>query len=244
MELAAVLYLAESNRKKGEYPRLKKTEEKLVFITETYYPIWLIPWNKATLLFDGFSLISHTFFCDVSPNIEIFNKDIQRNKKTTDSYIASLTRNIDYFKNFKGKEEIRIEGLVTIADLKEDLRNYLPLMKKAKKSFTNIVFLKPTMNTHEIHSGIKQLSELKIKIEKDIQKKHKDLETYIEKVKKEQSRSLETAQSQIKALIDQLTQEKTDRIQLGDLLIEAGMKVKGEDLMEALKRGAKSASNE
>jgi len=170
MELAAVLYLAESNRKKGEYPRLKKTEEKLVFITETYYPIYLIPYNKATLLFDGFSLISHTFFCDISPNIEIFNKDIQRNKKTTDSYIASLTRNIDYFKNFKGKEEIRIEGLVTIADLKEDLRNYLPLIKKAKKSFKNIVFLKPTMNTHEIHSGIKQLSELKMKIEKDIQK--------------------------------------------------------------------------
>jgi len=169
MEMAAILYLAEANRKKGEHPRLKKTEEKLVFIAETCYPIWLIPYNKTTLIFDGFGLISHTFVCDVTPDVEIFNKDIQRNQKTTDSYIATLTRNMDYFRNFQGKEEIRIEGLITTPDLKEDIKNYLPLMKKTKKSFTNIVFLKPMTKTHEIQAGIKQLSALKNKIDKDIE---------------------------------------------------------------------------
>lgn len=169
MEWAAVLYLAEANRKKGEYPRLKKTEEKLVFIAEACYPIWLIPYNRTTLIFDGFALVSHRFFYDVTPDIEGFNKDIQKNQKTTDSYVAALTRNMDYFRNFKGKEEITIEGLITKPDLKEDLRNYLPLMRKTNKPSTNIVFLKPIVTIHEIHTGIKQLSALKNKIYKEIE---------------------------------------------------------------------------
>jgi Skp family chaperone for outer membrane proteins len=77
--------------------------------------------------------------------------------------------------------------------------------------------------------------------EKEVHKMQKDLEAHIEKVKKEQIRSLESANTQIKKLLDQLDQEKTDRIQLGNLLIDAGMKIKGENLMETLKKGAESA---
>lgn len=77
--------------------------------------------------------------------------------------------------------------------------------------------------------------------EKEVHKMQKDLEAHIEKVKKEQIRLLESANTQIKKLLDQLDQEKTDRIQLGNLLIDAGMKIKGEDLMETLKKGAESA---
>jgi hypothetical protein len=129
METAAVLYLAESNRKKGESQLLKKTDEKLVFIAEACYPIWLVPYNKETLMFDGLGLTSHTLSYDLTPDAEIFTKDIRRNQKTTEAYTATLTRNIDYFRNIKDKEEIKIKGLVTTPDLKEAFRNYLPLMK-------------------------------------------------------------------------------------------------------------------
>ncbi|UCD26802.1 MAG: hypothetical protein JSV75_01380, partial [Candidatus Bathyarchaeota archaeon] len=44
MEIATIFYLAESNREKGEGHILKKTDEKLVFIAEACYPIWLVPW--------------------------------------------------------------------------------------------------------------------------------------------------------------------------------------------------------
>ncbi len=168
MEMAAVLYLAEATRKKGEHSHLKKAEEKLVFISEACYPIWLIPYNSTTLIFDGFGLASHTFFYDITPDVEVFNKDIQRCQKTTDSYIATLTKNMDYFRAFQGKEEIGIKGLIATPDLREDIRSYLPHMKTAKKSFANIVFLKPEMKTREIQTGIKQLSALKKKVGKDI----------------------------------------------------------------------------
>jgi hypothetical protein len=68
--MAAVLYLAEDARKKGENPNLKKTEEELVFIIEACYAIWFIPYNKSTLIFDGVGLASHTFFYDVTPDVK------------------------------------------------------------------------------------------------------------------------------------------------------------------------------
>ncbi len=168
MEMAAVLYLAESNRKKGESQLLKKTDEKIVFIAEACYPIWLVPYNTATLMFDGLGLASHTLSYDVIPDVEIFNKDIRRNQNTTEAYTATLTRNIDYFRNFQGREEMKIEGLITTPELKEDLRNYLPLMKEAKKPFTTKVVLKPIIKANEIQTGIKKFSTLRKKIDKDI----------------------------------------------------------------------------
>ena len=46
MEMAAVFYLAESDRQKGERRILKKPAEKLVFVAEACYPVWLFPWRK------------------------------------------------------------------------------------------------------------------------------------------------------------------------------------------------------
>ena len=166
MEMAAILYLAESNRKKGESPPLKRTEEKLVFIAQVCYPIWLVPYNTTTLIFDGLGLASHTISNEVTPEIEIFNNDIRRNQETTETCTATLARNIDYFRNIQGKEETKIEGLITTHDLKEDLRNYLPLMKEVKKPFTTQVVLSPIVKAHEIQIGIKQLSTLRKKNEK------------------------------------------------------------------------------
>jgi hypothetical protein len=153
MEMAAVLYLAESKREKGDSQFLKKTDEKLVFISKASYPIWLTSYNNVTLLFDGLGLASHTISIDEDLDIEIFNKDIQRNQKTSEAYTAALTRNIDYFSDFQGKE---------------DLRKYLPQMKEMKKSPTTKVLIKPTIKTREIQASLKQLNTLRQKIDKDI----------------------------------------------------------------------------
>ena len=81
MERAAVLYLAESNRKKGESSLLKKTDEKLVFITEAYYPVWIATCNTTTLMFDGFGISSHTLSLDDTPDTEVFSRDIRRTRR-------------------------------------------------------------------------------------------------------------------------------------------------------------------
>ncbi len=168
MEMAAILYIAESKREKGESRVLKKTDEKLVFITGVCYPIWLIPYQGATLIFDGLGLTSHTLFYEPIPDIEVFNKNIQENRETTEAYTATLTRNTDYFRNFNDKEEIKIDGLIAISDFIDDFKTYLYQMKKAKEQYTTKAVLAATLEDREIQTGVEQLSNLRSRTDKDI----------------------------------------------------------------------------
>jgi len=169
MEMAAILYLAESNRKKGESHILKKPDEKLVFVTEACYPVWLIPYNGATLIFDGLGIASHPLSYDIIPDITIFNKNIQENPKTTEAYTAALAENADYFKSFNGIEEKTIEGLITTPDLMKDFLIYFSQMRENQKPFTTNAFLTPTIDDYEIQANIEQLSNLRRRANKDIQ---------------------------------------------------------------------------
>ena len=169
MELAAILYLAESEREKRESRILRKTDEKLVFVAKAFYPIWLVPYRGATLIFDGRSCTSHTLFYDRIPDIETFNKNIRNSLKTTESYTAALIRNKDYFKNFNGKEEIKIEGLIANSELIEDLKIYLYKRKKKKRHLKNKTVLPNKIEDTEIREGIGQLLNLRKRTAKDTQ---------------------------------------------------------------------------
>jgi hypothetical protein len=170
MEMAAILYLAESERKKGESRVLRKTDEKLVFVAKAFYPIWLMPYRGATLIFDGRSYTSHTLFYDTIPDIETFNKNLRENRKTTESYTATLIRNKDYFRNFNGKEEIKIKGLIANSELIKDFKTYLHKMKKAKRRLKSKAVLPNTIEDSEIREGVRQLLNLRRRTAKDIRK--------------------------------------------------------------------------
>jgi uncharacterized protein YukE len=194
MEMAAILYLAESERKKRESRVLRKTDEKLVFVTKAFYPIWLIPFRGATLIFDGRSYTSHTLFYDKIPDIETFNKNLRANRKKTESYTATLIRNKDCFKNFSGQEEIRIEGLIANSELIEDFKVYLHKMKKAKRHLKNKAVLPNTIDGIEIREGIGQLLNLRKKTANDIQ----TMENSMHLLSKTTVRKIKTIQTEIR----------------------------------------------
>ena len=168
MEMAAILYLAESDREKGEGHILKKPDEKLVFIAEACYPIWLVPWSGGTLLFDGLGVTAHTLSYDTLPDIKAFNNDMQGSAKTCEAYSVALSRNANYFKNFAGKEEKTIEGLITSPDFIQDFLVYLSKAKEAEKQLTTKVVLSPIINESEISASIEELSDLRAKIDDDV----------------------------------------------------------------------------
>jgi hypothetical protein len=169
MEMAAILYIAESKREKGESLVLKKTDEKLVFLTEVCYPIWLIPYNGATLMFDGLGVTSHILSYDAIPDVEVFNKNIRENRDTTEAYTATLDRNTEYFGSFNGKEEVKIEGLITISRLIDDFKAYLPQMKKIERQFTTKAVLAATIEDCEIQAGIEHLVSLRKRANREIE---------------------------------------------------------------------------
>jgi hypothetical protein len=149
MEMAAIFTIAESGREKGIGHILKKPDEKLVFIAEACCPIWLISWGGSTLLFDGLGVTSHTLLFDTVPDIRAFNKDIQ-SAKTCEAYSTVLSRNVIYFKNFVGKEEKTVEGLIASPDFIQDFMVYLSRAKKTEKPLVAKTVLSTIVKESEI----------------------------------------------------------------------------------------------
>ena len=133
MEMAAIFYFAERDRKKGEGRVLKKPEEKLAFIAETCYPIWLIPWRGRTLIFDGLEFTNPSISYDVLPDVKAFDNDVQASSKSREAYCAALSQNASYFQNFAGKEGKTIRGLITNPKFTQDLIDYLQDAEEIRK---------------------------------------------------------------------------------------------------------------
>ncbi|UCC58214.1 MAG: hypothetical protein JSW14_07670 [Candidatus Bathyarchaeum sp.] len=161
MEMAAIFYLAESDRKKGEGRVLKKPTEKLTFITETCYPVWIVPLKGRILLFDGLNLTNQVLSYDIIPDIKAFNNDVQASSKSREAYCASLSQNASYFQNFLGKEEKTIDGLITDPKFMKDFMTDLPEVQDIEKIKTTKAFLSPALDEYEVQACTKELSDLR-----------------------------------------------------------------------------------
>lgn len=170
MEMAAILYLAESDREKGEGHILKRPEERLVFIAEVCYPLWLVSWNGEILLFDGLGVKAHTLIYERLPDIRTFDSDILASSKTSEAYSVALTRNSNYFKDSIGKEEKTIENLIASPEFIQDFLVYLSKGKKAEERLAGKAVLSPIIRESELSTCIKSLSDLKEKIDEDARK--------------------------------------------------------------------------
>jgi hypothetical protein len=168
MEMAAIFYLAERDRKKGEGRVLKKPEEKLAFIAETCYPVWLIPWRGRTLIFDGLEFTNPSISYDVLPDVKAFENDVQASSKSREAYVAALSQNASYFQNFAGKEGKTIEGLITNPNFTQDLIDYLQDAESIRKGATTKAILSPLLDESEVSASIDKLSELRDTVEEEI----------------------------------------------------------------------------
>ncbi|MCW4021626.1 MAG: hypothetical protein NWF02_00480 [Candidatus Bathyarchaeota archaeon] len=168
MEMAGLFYLAERERKKGERTVLKKPAEKLEFITEIGYPLWVVPWNGMSLIFDGLEFTEKKLNYDLVPDIHAFETDIKASSKSNAAFSAALSQNVSYFKDFEGQEERTIEGLITTAEFLHDIMDYLNDSEDTVKSDSSKAVLSPMLDNSEVESSINKLTELKNDLEQDI----------------------------------------------------------------------------
>jgi len=169
MEMAAVFCMAESDRKKGEGIILKRPQEELVFITKSCYPIWLVPWGRKTLLFDGLGVSTRTLLYEVLPDVKTFINDIQGSAEKRQAYSAALTDHAHYFQSVKSVEEKTMLGLITSPDFIQDFKTYLTDAEEADESKIKEACLSPIVDESTISSALNELSELKTILESDIQ---------------------------------------------------------------------------
>jgi len=211
MEMAAIFYLAESDRGKGKGRILKKPAEKLIFIAEACYPIWLIPWRGRTLLFDGLGVTKHTLSYDILPDIKAFDNDIQGSAKTREAYSVALSQNASYFQNFAGKEEKTIEGLITVPDFVQDFVAYLSEVEEIEKPVTTEAVLSPTIDESEISASIDELSDLRARLKKDIKNLGKSMKL-LSMTTREQVKALHEEIKEIRKKFDQKIEKVKPRV--------------------------------
>lgn len=223
MEMAAIFYLAENDRKKSEGRVLKKSGEKIMFIAETCYPLWLIPWKGRTLILDGLNLTNQSLSYDVLPDTKAFENDIQTSSQSREAYCAALCQHVNYFQNFAGKEEKVIEGLIKNSEFIQDLMDYLQDAEGAQINTLRTI-LDPTLDDSEVSVSIDEFSNLRDILDQDIRnlcrimkllskstkEKAKALNNEIKKSEKEFERQIRKVKPKVMAKIKKI-QEKRDK---------------------------------
>ena len=203
MEMAAIFYLAERDRKKGEGRVLKKPEEKRAFIAETCYPIWLIPWRGRTLILDGLEFTNPTISYDVLPDVKAFDTDVQASSKSREAYVAALSQHASYFQNFAGKDVKTIQGLITNPNFMKDLLEYLQDAESIRKDGTTKAVLSPLLDESEVSASISNLSDLRNTVEEET----KTLSRSMKLLSKETRAQVKALHAEMKATMKEFDQK-------------------------------------
>jgi hypothetical protein len=168
-EDAAMCYLAEISRNKGGIIR-KKPPEEIVFVAEVCYPIWLVPWRKVTLLFDGLGLRKHTIPFGILPDINVFLDEIKANAWKPEAFLDFLSHNINYFDSVTGKGEKVMNGLIADPSFLNDFKPYLSQARRVKGEIGGKVVLAPFIDKDAAKLSAAGLSELEKSLKKDLEK--------------------------------------------------------------------------
>jgi chemotaxis protein histidine kinase CheA len=218
--------LAESERKKGEGILLKKPQEEMLFIAESCYPIWLIPWKGRRLLFDGLGVTQRTLTYGVLPEMKTFVTDMEDSAENLEAYSAALSDHAHYFKSVLRVEERTILGLITSSDFIEDFSSYLSEAEESEPSKIKNTWLSPVVDDSSIAISLNELSELKTALEKDLDnlrysmkllnaatRKHVDvIRESIREIKKDFNEKIEVEKSSAMEKVREIQKTYDDRI--------------------------------
>ncbi|MEM3696916.1 MAG: hypothetical protein QXQ94_05345 [Candidatus Bathyarchaeia archaeon] len=167
MENGAIYCFAELERERGGGLILKKPEEKLVFLAEFGYPLWLLPWNDLSLIFDGLKTKAHTLTYKIVPDVRNFMENVQRSSKSIETYITFLSDSINYFQISASEKTMTIDALITEPNFLNEFSLYL-LEAKAETSPFEMVFLPPVIDETAILSAVQELGNLKSQFKEDV----------------------------------------------------------------------------
>jgi uncharacterized protein YukE len=168
LEVAAVFSLAELDRAKGSGILSRRPEEKIAFIAEVGYPLWLFPWSETTLIFDGFNRSSYTLHYAVIPNVNAFIENLKRSSKTRETHMAFLSDHLNYFQAPLTEEAVVVNGLIREPAFLREFASSRHEAKEIEDEPENVGLLSPTFDESTIASILKELEHLYASFKKDI----------------------------------------------------------------------------
>ncbi len=123
MEIAAILCIAETKRKKPGL--LGDTQENLTSISELHYPLWAIPWSDNCLLLDAMAITSNNILCFKPPDAENFIERLKKAAASQELYLSALEEYSETFSKMASQTETPIEGLIKDKELLRDVLTYI-----------------------------------------------------------------------------------------------------------------------
>ena len=225
-ERATLYCFAELEREKGGGLILRKPEEKLVFLAEFCYPLWLIPWSKLNLLFDGLKTTTHTLTYRSIPDVKTFIENAQRSSKTLETYMAFLSDNINYFQVSSDEKAMAIDALIVQSDFLKEFELYLSQAKEIETQSSEIVFLQPAIDESTISSMMQELENLKLDFKEDVDILYESMKllnkttrnfiriirSKIKAIKEEFGEAIKKQESLITPKVDRINEEYDEQI--------------------------------
>jgi uncharacterized protein YukE len=168
LEVATVFSLAELDRAKGGGILSRRPEEKIAFIAEVGYPLWLFPWSETILIFDGFKRSSHTLRYAIIPDVNAFIENLKRGSKTRETHMAFLSDHLNYFQAPLTEEAVVVNGLIREPVFLREFESSRHEAKEVEDEPENVGMLSPTFDESTIASILKELEHLYASFKKDI----------------------------------------------------------------------------
>jgi len=175
MEKASLYCFVELERQKGGGFILKKPEEEIAFLTKFSYPIWLVPWNRLNLIFDGLKTKNHPLNYRDIPEAKPFLENMQRSSRAMETYMAFLSDHLSYFQVPSEEKTMMIEALISEQAFLGEFDQYLSEAMEAEESSPKMVFLPSLIDETAIMATIQELEKLKSDFKTDLALLHESM---------------------------------------------------------------------
>ena len=167
VEKAAVFCLAELNREKGGGFFKKREREKLVFVSKIYYPFWLAPFGKWTLLLDGLNIVSQKIIYPALPDVKAFKKTLKGHQMTRQVHANFLSNNQNCFRK-EDEQSLTVEGLLNDAEFTGELMNNVREAKSTNSPIVDAVLITPALDEVSVLRMLQNVEDTRSKLKEEI----------------------------------------------------------------------------
>jgi hypothetical protein len=154
MEVATVMFLVESERKK--HGLLDSRPKDLLFVSKLYYPMWIVPWENESLVFEALGISSNSIDYRALPDVPAFVEDIWWSASVRDQFWSTLRKHEMTFKTFVRTDKVQINPLVTDEELLSsiyDCSKETTLQEPEAKEITAAILHKLDKEVAEEHAS-------------------------------------------------------------------------------------------
>lgn len=167
MEKAAVICLAEANRKKPGI--LGSTSETVAFVSKLHYPLWVVPWENECLIVDGLGTSAATVAYEKLPDVSAFAEDLKRGSTAREQFRSALEKHAQTFKSFVETTEISFKSLIEDKKLLSTICGYVEEFHTSRAKMAGpIALLSPTLDENRALESAEEAVDLWGQVQSDI----------------------------------------------------------------------------